>query len=102
MQVTACNKEKFYDSSARNRGEIDSLFASNELVCIEESQIQDKLIKHNEDRDFRKLLSVYFNPCDFVNRATCKGEQEIAIWTEDKQILVLYNQQEFNFREAEQ
>jgi 5'-3' exonuclease len=45
---------------------------------------------------------VYFNPCDFVNRATCKEEHEIAIWTEDKQLLVLYNQQEFNSRKAEE
>ena len=36
------------------------------------------MIKHNETRDFRQLLSVYFNPCDFVNRATCKEENEIA------------------------
>ena len=56
-------------------------------------------IKHSYYK-FKDLFAVYFNPCDFVNKATCKRKMEIEGWMEDKSLIIVVNQETFDYRKA--
>ena len=66
-------------------------------MCLNPKDLKEIEVKHSF-QEFRDLLAIYFNPCDFVNQASCKSQEDIAEWMQDKDLLVLVNQEVFNYR----
>jgi len=68
-------------------------------MCLEDSDLKKVTIKHSHT-EFKDLLSVYFSSCDIVNNAGCRRDDEVKKWMADKDLLVLVNQEAFNYRVA--
>jgi hypothetical protein len=68
-------------------------------MCLRQADLDRISIKHSFN-EYGDLLAIYFNPCDFVNKATCERKEAVAEWMLDKDLVVLVNQEAFNHRAA--
>ena len=68
-------------------------------MCLRQEDLDRIAIKHSFN-EYGDLLAIYFNPCDFVSKATCKRKEEIGEWIVDKALIVLVNQELFDYRSA--
>jgi len=102
MTIESCaSKDAFYKTAKIHKDEIDKKFSS--FTCISKSSLDQVILKHGDtaENNLGKLFSVYFNPCDLVTYNECKSKETIAEWSKNKVLNVLYNQQSFNYRKAD-
>ena len=102
VEVEPCKKDAsaFFKFGAPSQAQLQINFEAGRFYCPTSEAIERLQVKHAARDGLQGLFSIYFTPCDIVNVSDCEDQETFERWLVDKHLLLVYNQQTFNYKRA--